>query len=343
MPSMNDLAHHKMNQQFAMMSGGMAPQAGGMVPQRTAAPQQQQAHSTTASWDPFAPSTTAAPTANGNGNTGASSAMSDIASAFALDNKPPGGNDFASQFGGLSMGNGGAPLQPQTTGFLQPQRTGYGGSNVKPFKPTSSFGSSLMETLPPIPEPSPTTPGASNGLSAQATGFPGFNAGAGAQTSQSPPPFGGANGVGGTATGSSPFGSAPFGGASSLARSNTFAPPNFSSQQPFGTTPSAGTGASAGGDLARSNTLSPSLTGQPTGFHPTSSFGQNLVAQNPAPLQAQTTGSNPFRASMMFGAGGGGMGMNPQPTGAPQGQGPSPFGAAFNPQQKQQAQASLFL
>ena len=42
---------------------------------------------------------------------------------------------------GTGAGGGGS-------GFLQPQRTGFGGSTVKPFKPTSSFGSTLMETLP---------------------------------------------------------------------------------------------------------------------------------------------------------------------------------------------------
>ncbi len=39
-------------------------------------------------------------------------------------------------------------LKPQTTGF----------SGLKPFKPSSSFGASLMESLPPIPGSAPATP-----------------------------------------------------------------------------------------------------------------------------------------------------------------------------------------
>ena len=36
--------------------------------------------------------------------------------------------------------------------FLKPQPTGYGGSTVKPFKPSSSFGANLLESLPSIPQ-----------------------------------------------------------------------------------------------------------------------------------------------------------------------------------------------
>ena len=39
---------------------------------------------------------------------------------------------------------------------MQPQPTAYGGSAVKRFQPTSSFGSQLMESLSPIREPTPT-------------------------------------------------------------------------------------------------------------------------------------------------------------------------------------------
>lgn len=42
------------------------------------------------------------------------------------------------------------------TGPIKPQHTGFGG--VKPFKPTSSFGASLLESLPPIPQSGPTIP-----------------------------------------------------------------------------------------------------------------------------------------------------------------------------------------
>ncbi|KAI0917999.1 hypothetical protein AcV5_002788 [Taiwanofungus camphoratus] len=41
-----------------------------------------------------------------------------------------------------------APLQPQKTGF----------SGIKAFKPSSSFGAALLESLPPIPQSAPSTP-----------------------------------------------------------------------------------------------------------------------------------------------------------------------------------------
>ncbi|KAG8220812.1 hypothetical protein J3R82DRAFT_2257 [Butyriboletus roseoflavus] len=48
-----------------------------------------------------------------------------------------------------------APSIP-VAGPIKPQHTGFGG--VKPFKPTSSFGASLLESLPPIPQSGATTP-----------------------------------------------------------------------------------------------------------------------------------------------------------------------------------------
>jgi len=289
LPSMNELAQNRMNQQFGMGMGQQQHQH-----QHQHQPQQQQAaSSSTASWDPFAPTT------NGSvpGANSSSSAMSDIASAFAIDSKPAN-NDFASQFSSLNIGGGNTlstspgSLQPQSTGFLQPQRTGFGGSSVKPFKPTSSFGSTLMETLPTIPEPA-SSPGVPNGNS----------------NGVSPQPFG--NGHVNQGTGSGP---------SSVANSPS----------PFNNTPFS---------TSFGNALSaPQLTSQPTGFQPTSSFGQNLVAANPAPLQPQTTGSNPFRASMMFGAGGA---MGAQPTGQNLGVGVgspfSPFGQQIGQQKSTQA------
>ncbi len=49
----------------------------------------------------------------------------------------------------LSSQPTGIPLRPQTTGFT---------AGLKAFKPTSSFGASLLEALPPIPQSAPTTP-----------------------------------------------------------------------------------------------------------------------------------------------------------------------------------------
>ncbi|WVQ75688.1 hypothetical protein IAR50_005318 [Cryptococcus sp. DSM 104548] len=128
-------------------------------------------------------------------NGAATNGNNDISQFSSLSGNPTGSTSPSSQpastsFSGLSSNPTGATsLSSQPTGaggFLQPQQTGYGGSNIKPFKPSSSFGNSLMESLPPIPEPSnagtpgqgANSPSAGGGLSAQATGFPGFSRGA---------------------------------------------------------------------------------------------------------------------------------------------------------------------
>ncbi|KAF9244681.1 ANTH domain-containing protein [Melanogaster broomeanus] len=123
--------------------------------------------------------------------------ISSVASSFALAKKP---EDSASSFSGNWNGFGApptnhttstttaspttsnslysSPLHPRPTGatitssappvpvfavgsHLKPQTTGFGG--IKPFKPTSTFGASLLESLPPIPQSgaaSPDTTGA---------------------------------------------------------------------------------------------------------------------------------------------------------------------------------------
>jgi len=153
------------------------------------------------------------PWATMNGKTSTGSGMADVASSFVFNDSNKGNNnpndDFMAQFGSLSVntsstgpssstnnsqsspfnqfsptsafGGSGAPNQPtSSTEFLQPQQTGYGGSNVKPFKPTSSFGSQLLDGLAPVASPS-TSPGVaaspqapSGGIQSQMTGFPGM-------------------------------------------------------------------------------------------------------------------------------------------------------------------------
>lgn len=299
-PSMNELAQHQWNQQFAQ-AGGLTP-----APPAGAAPAVPAAAPTADLWDPFAP------VASTTKTNGASSAMSDIASAFAKP-EAPAGNDFMSQFGSLSVGgaNGATSpvgLQPQSTGFLQPQRTGFGGSTVKPFKPTSNFGSSLMESLPPLStEPSPISP---NGTQPPA----GFAA-------LSPTGTGGSQGQ-------ALF--AAFGGSGST---------------PTATTPGAGAPFAAAPGT---------ITPQRTGFQPTSSSGQSLLSSQPqpAPLQAQTTGSNPFRASIQVGGSGaaapGAGAFGAFPAAGPFGAN-SPFAgqnqappSSFQFQQPQRQQSSLF-
>lgn len=123
-------------------------------------------------------------------NGGGGGGMADVASSFTSDQAGKGGQpDFMSQFGGLSVntsnsngtnpmgsmstgtsnatsnfGNSlfsnptntsssiSSPTSPSAGGFLQPQKTGFGGSAIKPFKPSSSFGSQLMADLGSVPE-----------------------------------------------------------------------------------------------------------------------------------------------------------------------------------------------
>jgi phosphatidylinositol-binding clathrin assembly protein len=54
----------------------------------------------------------------------------------------------------ITSGTFGSPAP--SVSILKPQPTGFGG--IKPFKPSSSFGASLMESLPPIPQSSSSTP-----------------------------------------------------------------------------------------------------------------------------------------------------------------------------------------
>jgi len=140
--------------------------------------------------------------------------IADVASTFVFDDSKKSSNnqndDFMAQFGSLSVntspngpssstnnnsssspfgqfnpssvfGTGAQTQSPPATEFLQPQQTGYGGSNVKPFKPTSSFGSQLLDGLPPVSSPNSTSPGVaaspqapSGGIQSQMTGFPGM-------------------------------------------------------------------------------------------------------------------------------------------------------------------------
>lgn len=55
-----------------------------------------------------------------------------------------------------STGVAASTSSPSFSSSLKPQMTGFAG--LKPFKPSSSFGASLLESLPPIPGSAPTTP-----------------------------------------------------------------------------------------------------------------------------------------------------------------------------------------
>lgn len=77
--------------------------------------------------------------------------------------------------GATTLSNGTTPsisLSPT----LKPQMTGFSG--LKPFKPSSSFGASLLESLPPIPGSNPNTPGNESGTSSPSApgGMPSLSA-----------------------------------------------------------------------------------------------------------------------------------------------------------------------
>ncbi|KAF8259307.1 ANTH domain-containing protein [Lactarius quietus] len=124
------------------------------------------------SGSPPVPQLTTSFTALGGSGTSASTPTSTTTGSTFSDSlfasQPTGTTAFSSQ-------PTGSPLRPQTTGYS---------AGIKAFKPTSSFGASLIDSLPPIPQQqsSPTTtsapenPGFGGGnfnLNAQPTGFPG--------------------------------------------------------------------------------------------------------------------------------------------------------------------------
>lgn len=250
------------------------------------------------------------PSSNGTG-------LGDVASSFVFDSKKESNaaDDFMAQFGGLSVntsttnasgptsttsptgtsqlnafGSSQGPSSPSSSQFLQPQQTGFGGSAVKPFKPTSSFGSQLFDGLPPVSSPHSTSPGVgaspnapSGGVQSQSTGFPGM----GAQAT------GGAQGMQNQQTGLNQFGSGAFsggmGGGGTMGSQQTglpnpFRPGSISSPSPggmgmpFGANPIGQQGGGGGG-----------------------AFGANspFAGQNRMPQQNQNQGG--------FGGGGGSL------------------------------------
>ncbi|GLB41870.1 putative ANTH domain containing protein [Lyophyllum shimeji] len=161
-----------------------------------------------------------------------------------------------------------APIKPQMTGF----------AGLKPFKPSSSFGSALMESLPTIAGSSPSTPTpATNSNTTTSTGDPTLaGPGSAPQTSTIVNPS--ATGTTGTVGTSSSLGvglrpqitgggaANPF-RASMMALSNGTPNPNQISPPP--PVPSFPT----------SVTTSNSLGGTRSAFSPTSAFGQSLQQQ----------------------------------------------------------------
>ncbi|KAF8493258.1 ANTH domain-containing protein [Russula emetica] len=211
----------------------------------------------------------------------------------------------------LSSQPTGAPLRPQATGF---------NGGVKAFKPTSSFGASLLEALPPIPQSEATTPAASasvsppawtsgtNGVSAP--GGVGLGAGFGGVTSSTTgfgtvtsgaPGFGtGLSGVSSPTTG---VGTAGLGGSFGLFAQQTSSPtasPGLGSSVGVGLRPQAtgfGVGLGAANPF-RASAMTPGM-GSAAGTHPPF----NPVNVNAGPnFFSQPTGVPSFGQSLFVGA-----------------------------------------
>ena len=200
-------------------------------------------------------------------------------SLFSLSTQPTGATALTNSTGApsISISSAGGAAAP-----LQRQQTGFGG--IKPFKPSSSFGAALLESLPPIPS-QPSTPAGSppasnpgSSITSQSTGFPGL----GAQ------PTGLVGGLRPQATGM-------LGGA------NPFRASMFSTDA----------GAGAGGGVAMGTTpsfLSSSTTTTSTAFGSTGpGLGQSTSPFNlGGGLGASPTGAQSAFGSGTFGLGGGG-------------------------------------
>ncbi|KAI5894683.1 ANTH-domain-containing protein [Schizophyllum commune H4-8] len=213
---------------------------------------------------------------------------------------------------GISSQPTGLTSQPTgASGGLRPQTTGFQ-SSLKPFKPSSSFGASLLESLPPIPGSSPATPavtgsqpnGQANGQVGNGSSQFSLHASSGSLGGTSSGPGSGAT----TGVGLRPQmtgGANPFRPQTMFALGGNGAPPmpafnggglgsqptgafgGLSSQPTgaFGALGSQPTGAFGG------------LSSQPTGFTAQSSFGQSLFGQQQNQQQQQT--NQPPTASLI--------------------------------------------
>ncbi|KAG8696553.1 hypothetical protein FRC09_008395 [Ceratobasidium sp. 395] len=256
--------------------------------------------------------------------------MSGIASSFSSigqskDNSTPTGQPAnplnpqataTSAFSGSSDASSMFSSQPTGSSFsaassLVSQPTGFGGSSVKPFKPTSSFGADLMSNLPSSPT-SQSGPGSTSPFGAAKTGTDSSS------TIGALPSFSFESKLGSQPTGNA------FGGLSSQ-------PTGFSSAFGSGSL-GTGTGTGTGGNAFGSG-LGSGLGG---GLHPQATG-----------LGTGVGGANPFRVSMFNSLGGGsgatGAGAGTTPFGGQTGVmnafgGNAAFGGGQPGQQQQQQQ-----
>ncbi|KIK61616.1 hypothetical protein GYMLUDRAFT_42631 [Collybiopsis luxurians FD-317 M1] len=256
----------------------------------------------------FSPSFTSGPLSSQNTSTTTSgSAFSDSLFSSSLSTQPTGATTTSST-PSISL-TGAAPLKSQATGF----------GGLKPFKPSSSFGASLLESLPPIPGSSPATPAVTGSPSTSPLGGLGTN-GLGSSVTGLPNGTGLNSGFTGGLTGG--LGGQPTG----LPQASSF-------------TGAAGMGQSTG------------LGGQSSMLGNSNGMGSTLGSG----LRPQMTGggANPFRASMFSTAGNGVPAVPAMPTGISGLGGPtnmskpsslmgsSMFGSSFqtgHPQQQQPQQ-----
>jgi len=198
-------------------------------------------------------------------------------------------NDFNASFSTLSMQSS-QPNTSQAAAPLQPQATGFGGSTVKPFQPTSTFGASLLS-----PSPGPISPNMTGNPFANMSNFPSTpSQQPSAPFSASTSSLANANGTNGVASQPTGFGSSLFGNGTS----------NGVAAQPtgFGSSLFASSTSNGGGNT-------PQLTAQPTGFggstikpfQPSSAFGSAAFANLSSPMpQQQQPQQQPQRTGSLF-------------------------------------------
>jgi hypothetical protein len=194
-------------------------------------------------------------------------------SMFSTLNSQPTGATSPSSPSSISISPG---LKPQTTGF----------SGLKAFKPSSSFGASLLESLPPITMPNSNSTGTAGGASpaAAAVSSPGgmtsFGAVASGLSSQP-------TRMNSQPTGAPSFGG--FGGGSTLGVG--LRPQMTGAANPFRASMFTG---SMGGPMSATTGAFSSSTSSPSAFTGAAgNFNAGLSASNGTPFGAFGSGLNP--------------------------------------------------
>lgn len=152
-------------------------------------------------------SASSAPTSPFGTSSNAFSAPS--STAFSSSSATTSPTSLSGPFSSLSFSStGGGTTSNSSAPYLTAQSTGFAGSNVRPFQPTSSFGSKLASEMSPAPPtPLSTQPtGAFGGNSASVNGntsssFPGSSS-----SSSAPPPPPAQSPLQAQSTGFNPFG-----------------------------------------------------------------------------------------------------------------------------------------